>query len=525
MPDALTVKVNGATEQSLVGGSEISRSLSNSVAFATLSWRVSTSGGWVLDNLSFNLPGASELGTGTLNFRPQILDEIEILDSTSTAVFKGVVVAIDESYDRSGLCLCRVTCRDLSYFIVNTAWTQMLTLPTQSDRDYIEQFLTETGLLGRIGFNTAKVDEIDTGVSLAPPSGFLWLNGKAFMSALTERTGARWHVDASGDLVYKAANSFSAASFDVSDNPDDVSTFAFHNLKLTRLFDKPANLVWVIGDEQLSTSVANSTSQSKYGTLSHIIRDGTLAASAQLTKRAQTVVDGDTTDFVGANPLLSGSFEVRKDGLDIGELINITSADAGLSAEEVLIQGISIINEAQDRNLYHVSFGNAPASVETEIATISRDAQIGATESTLEDPDTTVAEVPSQVHTASLSLGSTGNVSVVNVSGAGSIRDIALRVTASVPGTPKGSAELRITRDGGTEQTIALYSSSTVFTDAVLPYATGQGSSNADGDLVGDTLQLPTSFAFETSAKVEAHVTTAFGGGTLRISLLRQVAV
>ena len=124
-------------------------------------------------------------------------------------------------------------------------------------------------------------------------------------------------------------------------------------------------------------------------------------------------------------------------------------------------------------------------------------------------------QIPS---TASVDLTAVAATTILDVTEAGKILGIAIRVSAGVSGTVP-VATLGITTDGGTERNISLYASALTWAVGVREFSRGSGE---DGDAAGDRVILPGDVIYSKSMKVSVDVTTAAGSaGTLQVSVLR----
>lgn len=371
MPDALTVRLNGADEQSLQSGSIIRKTLSNNRASATLSWLYDVPNGFEI--------ASDQLGTGTLGLRPWIHDTVEVLDSASNPVFLGIITGVTERYPTSGQCRCSVRAQDYTYYLANRIW-RTFTLTAQSDRSWINQYIIESGLSGYIGYDTGKIAELESSVDLSGSFGnhfAKYMTGSELLKRLSAISGARWYVDNSGDLVYEDGTVFSQAAYDVSDTPNLSTTFPFRDLEVNWLFDRPSSIVDILGESPKGTTRSDSNGINRYGAWGPLYRDYAITDQDILNAIGEEIAAGDDPRHNGGVPALSGSFNTDRDGLQVGTLIEITSADAGLSGQEVLIYALTITNRSPSENVYNVTFGPELPALESEIALISDKAGAG----------------------------------------------------------------------------------------------------------------------------------------------------
>lgn len=121
---------------------------------------------------------------------------------------------------------------------------------------------------------------------------------------------------------------------------------------------------------------------------------------------------------------------------------------------------------------------------------------------------------PQTASVATKALTSNGASTVVNVTGAGIVEAIIIEMTTGMTtGTTTG---LKFTVDGSSAVTRNVINGNT-FLDWVLA-CPGAG----DGTVNNDRRQLPISFPYSTSLKIEIDcVTSSFAGGTLQCTVLR----
>lgn len=121
---------------------------------------------------------------------------------------------------------------------------------------------------------------------------------------------------------------------------------------------------------------------------------------------------------------------------------------------------------------------------------------------------------PQEVTTASRSLASTGQTTVVNVTEAGIVEAVVIQMITAIGSS--STTGIRFTVDGGTPATRNVINGS-VFLDWVLTCG-GTG----DGTVLHDKRILPISFPYSTSLKVEIDCSTATASaGVLQCTVMR----
>jgi len=121
---------------------------------------------------------------------------------------------------------------------------------------------------------------------------------------------------------------------------------------------------------------------------------------------------------------------------------------------------------------------------------------------------------PQPINTANASTASVASTDIVNVTEAGFLSAVALRVTSTVDGN---TSTLDITVDGGTTQHIKVYTASNTWDSGILPF----NLSGASGSSSGNALVVPINITYSTSLHIAFNVTGAGTIGAVQVSVMR----
>lgn len=110
-------------------------------------------------------------------------------------------------------------------------------------------------------------------------------------------------------------------------------------------------------------------------------------------------------------------------------------------------------------------------------------------------------------------FASTGSTDLINVTEAGKLLGIMLRVSGTITGSP--IMRLEVVVDGGTQENIVVYNASTLWVDFFKYLSNALSGQAMAGSVIDDSFLLLLDTTFETSLIVRANVTTS-GGGTVK---------
>jgi hypothetical protein len=175
-------------------------------------------------------------------------------------------------------------------------------------------------------------------VALIPSLSAYDYDGKTCRQVLDDLIGLSagdWHVDFNGELFYGAIASAPLAPFDLSTSPDGVSSFPVRVDAWTRDFTNPINHCIVRGALLPSGVYMEATAQdlqsiAAYGDMQFLIIDDQLTDAGLAALRAQSTV------LQYAYPAEQGNFTIWKDGLKLGQKVNLTEETLDVEGQYVI---------------------------------------------------------------------------------------------------------------------------------------------------------------------------------------------
>jgi hypothetical protein len=227
--------------------------------------------------------------------------------------------------------------------------------------------------------------------------------------------GAEWHVDFDGKLHYGPASNAPLAPFNLSTSPDMIMSFPVKVSGYKHDFNNPINRAFVRASVDLASAAPIEASYSdpisiqKYGTYDYAVVDTQITTSWDASLRAKSMV------LKYANPLESGSFTIWKDGLKLGQQVNITEENLGINGAYIIRQ-MTMAWEDKYTVRYEAQFGAAQPDLDTVLRIM---AQRSAWSSALAVSGTSVP-APGSVSDASIAQGGL-SANVINSVNAGSI--------------------------------------------------------------------------------------------------------
>ena len=134
--------------------------------------------------------------------------------------------------------------------------------------------------------------------------------------------------------------------------------------------------------------------------------------------------------------------------------------------------------------------------------------------------DVTTTYTPQEPSAASKTLTATGQATILDVTEEGLVHFVTIENTTGTAGNT-ATVKLKFTVDGGTATNVTVMSAAATFADWALACpGTGDGQTN------NDRRELPISFTYKVSLKVEIDVTVAaFALGTMKATVVRSKKV
>lgn len=200
-------------------------------------------------------------------------------------------------------------------------------------------------------------------------------SGMNLYEALEEATkwmGTAFYVDSNLQLHWFVSEA-NAAPFNLSDVPNNTTTFGYRDLDISDDTYDLANAVWVIGASGMVGWRTNATSIGLYGRIETTIRDD------KITTTAQRDTAGDGYLAKNAYPEAPIHLTTFKDGLAAGMTVQITNALYGLVSVTYRIEQVTgRHNGDTDTMIYTVDLNSRPVSIATLFDSSSRQAGAAA---------------------------------------------------------------------------------------------------------------------------------------------------
>lgn len=254
-------------------------------------------------------------------------------------------------------------------------------------------------------YPTLDVTNVDTTAYI---KSFKFEEGESLLSGmrrLAERTGASFYVDVDERLHWYLPTA-NPAPWGISDEPDGVTTFAAERqtLDINREWQTPCNRVRVVGavNGTVNISVVENDyhSQAVHGIRSRTVVDRSCDTAEEARARAQV--------FLGENawPKVSGQFSIRREGLEVGQVVTVQWGTTLNQAGEFLIRRVTMKWHSKTTVEYQVEFGDWRPDL---FRAIKRMAELSEESSTVP-----VAVPPAGSVTIDSLAGSLGLIQIVN---------------------------------------------------------------------------------------------------------------
>lgn len=244
-------------------------------------------------------------------------------------------------------------CQDYTA-LLDTAVPPAVTLPSGFSDQSAIRYIIDNTLPGII--DTTDVDSI-TVLDAMALSG---VTARQALENICQLSGGNFWVDQNKALHYHSPSA-TPAPFAISDTPDYATTFPglFADYQYSQDFSNPGNRITVFGggDTPPSIEVNDATSQSTYGKVfSRVLRDQSLLTIAAVTARANVELARYK------QPLQTGRFTTRYEGLDVGQLVPVTNQALGISGT-FLIRRLTMTWPTSTETRFGVEFGDLNADL------------------------------------------------------------------------------------------------------------------------------------------------------------------
>lgn len=333
----LTITVAGSdvTGLNLIDGTEITRDSSAGVSTARVRFIQSSrktlqATHALFDEVLFN----EVLFDETDYFNPPNWSSIVITDETGARQFAGYITQIERRLSSTNDVMLDCSCSD--YGITLNRRYHSGTYLNKSD-----QFII---LSAFAGFNEVIV-EPENIAKLADSLGQFEVkdqNLRQLMDRICEITGGEWKIDYDRKLHYYQIGA--SAPWSISGNPDNINSFAVNFGSVREDASAMANRIIVLGalssgGEEVTATAEDAEAQAKYGVLAHTMVDrqipdttaAQLRANAELANRKDVQVNGTFKYWI-----VPGRQSYPTTPLDVGQLVSISHASAGLSGEYMI---------------------------------------------------------------------------------------------------------------------------------------------------------------------------------------------
>ena len=206
------------------------------------------------------------------------------------------------------------------------------------------------------------------GVSTLIPvlQSFDWV-GKSCRQVLDEIAALSlgdWRVSFAADLWYGSASDAPPAPFALSTEPDFVTSFPVRVDSWKSDFTNPVNRCFVRGGyipgtaQPAEAEYADPLSIAEYGEHSYAVVEDSLTDPLDCELRAKTTV------LKYAWPLEQGQFTIWRDGLDVGQRVQLTEKALGIDGEYVILS-LELIWRDKTNVEYKASVGSAQPNLES----------------------------------------------------------------------------------------------------------------------------------------------------------------
>lgn len=275
-------------------------------------------------------------------------DELVWADG-ATVIYGGFVRNLKRSLVRPGTVAHAIDCQDYTTLLGDDVCDFSAVRRTaESDSARI------AWLLSTFGTKSITHTNVQTLKASMPVQDF---TGKTLAEAIgmvLSLSAGSFYVDGSKDLHTFRTES-ATAPHGLSDAPDNSTTYGYMDLILPDESTGMRNAVFGIpvdGGSAVPTWYEDTASQAIYPRR---------AAAAENTRiRIQSTLDAMGAAYLlnNALPRRTGSLRTFQPGLAAGQIVEITSADLGLSAEPYRITAVTLTYPAKQQPFYAVDFGD-----------------------------------------------------------------------------------------------------------------------------------------------------------------------
>lgn len=371
----------------------------------SLSIRQSGSQGIVTCDVSFNdLPG-----TAAIN-----LEHVLRVLNGGVEVFEGKI----KRRGRSGTPdpgpspkkVYKVQAQDYTHLLTQDVIdATLLRTGSRTDKAEVEYLITTYGTKGiTVGTTVQSTGTITRDID------YTGMNLYEALEEASKWLGTGFYVD-SNLAAHWFVTEANAAAFNLSDVPNNTTTFGYLNLDMQDDSLDLVNAVWVVGTgiTQWETDAASITT---YGRIETTLRDPDITTAGQATTAGQGFL------LEHAYPVTPISLDIFKDGLSAGMTIQVTNALWGLTSVTYRVAGITAKHNGNTSSLvYSVDLDSRPVDMSDLLSSAGR--QIAVTGGMVATVDSGLATIAvdlsggggNLVNNSSFESGSTGSWTVGSV--------------------------------------------------------------------------------------------------------------
>lgn len=238
-----------------------------------------------------------------------------------------------------------LSCRDWGALLDSAVVTTVKGYTDQDDQSIIKELFTTY---------LSSIDTTDVNlVAVLPTLTVQQTSLRSAMEQICDLSGGEFSMRRGTKKIKYYSPAGEPAPFSLSDSPNNSTTFAPYrnNLQYAEEFSSGANRVTVLGKGSITQTVNDATSQSEFGILSTVVVDRNIQSDLEAQAR------GNVELARRAQPQKTGSFQIRRDGLSVGQLLSVVMPTLGISGS-FLIRKVVMTWTAPWNTVYQVEFGD-----------------------------------------------------------------------------------------------------------------------------------------------------------------------
>jgi hypothetical protein len=300
------------------------------------------------------------------------LGVITILDGRDgvTKLFEGQIFTIDMKQtdaEQAFAVLYTCTVNDYAAWLDRAlAWgdPSIITFPC-SDQYIIQRFVA----LFAPKIDATHVQAISTNIT-----SYDW-KGKTLrqvMDDMAALSAGQWRMDFNKRLYYNPVAAAPPAPFKLSTSPDNVNSFPVRVDQFKRDFSNPVNHCFARGGVDPSTGFVVQADYSDPTSIQAYGEYQVGVVSDQITNITDAVLRATTEVMTYAYPVETGQFVIWKDGLALGQLVNLHEDWLGIDGNYI-VRTLEMAWTDQWTVQYTIQFGAARPSLEAFLRQLDQD--------------------------------------------------------------------------------------------------------------------------------------------------------